>query len=50
MHSDPYYGSIAFRKLVDITSGKEMPNQCGGHRVPDAFIDRVQYQVKSPSM
>jgi hypothetical protein len=47
MHSDPFYGSIAYRRLVDISTGREMPNQCGGHRVPDAFIDQVQYRIKT---
>jgi len=46
MHSDPFYGSIAYRRLVDISTGKEVPNQCGGYRVPDAFINQVQYQIK----
>jgi hypothetical protein len=46
MHSDPFYGSIAYRRLVDITTGNEVPNQCGGHRVPDAFIEQVQYHIK----
>jgi phytanoyl-CoA dioxygenase PhyH len=46
MHSDPFYGSIAYRRLVDISTGLDVPNQCGGHRVPDAFIEQVQYHVK----
>jgi hypothetical protein len=46
MHSDPFYGSIAYRRLVDISTGLDVPNQCGGHCVPDTFIDQVQYQVK----
>jgi len=46
MHSDPFYGSIAYRRLVDISTGQEMPNQCAGHRVPEAFIDQVQYHIK----
>lgn len=50
MHSDPYYGSIAFRRLVDITTGKEIANQCGGYRVPDAFIAQVQYHIKDSTM
>jgi ectoine hydroxylase-related dioxygenase (phytanoyl-CoA dioxygenase family) len=46
MHTDPFYGSIAYRRLVDITTGQEVPNQCGGYRVPEAFIEQVQYHVK----
>jgi hypothetical protein len=50
MHSDPYFGSIAFRRLVDISTGREIPNQCGGYPVPEAFIERVQYRVKTSTM
>jgi hypothetical protein len=48
MHTDPFYGSIAYRRLVDIGTGQEVPNQCGGHRVADAFIDQVQWKPKIP--
>ena len=46
MHTDPFYGSIAYRRLVDISTGQDVPNQCGGHRVADAFIDQVQWKPK----
>jgi hypothetical protein len=39
MTSDPFYGAIAFRKLINIVSGQEMPNRYAGHDIPDAFID-----------
>jgi hypothetical protein len=48
MHTDPFYGSIAYRRLVDIGTGQEVPNQCGGHRVADAFIDQVQWKPNLP--
>jgi hypothetical protein len=47
MHSDPLYGSVAYRRLTDISTGLEMPNSCAGHRVPDSFIDQVQYRPNS---
>jgi hypothetical protein len=47
MHSDPLYGSVAYRRLMDISTGLDVPNQCAGHRVPDAFIDQVQYKMKA---
>jgi hypothetical protein len=47
MHSDPFYGSIAYRQLVDISTGRSVPNQCGGHPVSEAFISQVQYQIRS---
>ena len=46
MHTDPFYGSIAYRRLVDISTGNDVPNQCGGYRVADAFIDQVQWKPK----
>jgi len=39
MMSDPFYGSIAFRKLTNILTEQEMPNRYAGHDIPDAFID-----------
>jgi len=48
MHTDPFYGSIAYRRLVDISTGRDVPNQCGGYPVADAFIDQVQWRPKLP--
>jgi hypothetical protein len=44
---DPLYGSVAYRRLTDISTGLEMPNSCAGYRVPDSFIDQVQYRPNS---
>lgn len=45
MHSDPLYGSVAYRRQTDISTGLDVPNQCAGHRVPDTYIDQVQYKA-----
>jgi hypothetical protein len=47
MHSDPFYGRIAFRRLTDITTGQPIPNQCAGHAVAEAFIDQVQWRQRT---
>lgn len=39
MMSDLFYGNIAFRTLTDIVTGQRVPNQVGGHAVPQKFID-----------
>jgi Phytanoyl-CoA dioxygenase (PhyH) len=36
-HSDPFYGNIAFRKLVDIASGERVLNSLCGYRIPGWF-------------
>lgn len=49
MHSDPFYGKIRFRQLVDIRSGQGMPNRYAGQTVPDAFINFVQTTTARPA-
>lgn len=39
MLSDPLYGSIAFRKVVNILTGEKMPNRYAGHDIPENFIN-----------
>jgi hypothetical protein len=39
MMSDPFYGSIAFRSLVNIATGEAVPNRVAGHAVPQKFIE-----------
>lgn len=39
MTSDPYYGNIDFRKLVNIATGQEVPHRYAGHLVPQGFVD-----------
>ncbi len=39
MHSDPFAGKIHFRDMVDISTGKHMPNMYGVSEVPQSFID-----------
>ncbi len=39
MMSDPFYGRIDFRKLINIETGEPMPHHYAGLRIPDAFID-----------
>ena len=37
--SDPFYGSIFFRTgLIDISTGKRVPNRYAGRDIPDEFI------------
>lgn len=38
MLSDPFYGSIAFRKLTNILTGQQVPNRYAGYDIPDTFI------------
>ena len=42
MHTDAFYGKVAFRELTDISTGQVIANQCAGHVVPKTFIDQVQ--------
>lgn len=39
MMSDPFYGSIAFRKLVNINTGEEVQQRYAGYKIPQQFID-----------
>jgi hypothetical protein len=39
--SDPFFGQILFRDLVDISSRQPVPNLVSGHRVARQFIDAV---------
>ncbi len=39
MMSDPFYGSIAFRTLTNIVTGKPVPNRVAGHEVPARFVE-----------
>ncbi|MEE3626424.1 phytanoyl-CoA dioxygenase family protein [Nitrospirillum sp. BR 11752] len=36
--SDPFYGNIYFRNLMDISQGGQVANKICGHEVPEAFI------------
>lgn len=39
MMSDPFYGSIDFRKLTNIATGQEMPQSYAGHAISQGFVD-----------
>jgi hypothetical protein len=39
MLSDPVFGHTDFRQLVDIASGRAMPQRYAGHDIPQAYID-----------
>jgi hypothetical protein len=39
MMSDPFFGQIDFRKLVNIQTGEPMPHQYAGQTIPTSFID-----------
>lgn len=39
MMSDPFYGNIAFRELINIATGAAMPQQYAGHNIPQGYID-----------
>lgn len=39
LFSDPFYGQIYFRKLINIQNGHFMPNRYAGWDVPNQFID-----------
>lgn len=41
IHSDPFGGRIHFRDMIDISTGKKVPNFSGGSEVPRSFIDLV---------
>jgi hypothetical protein len=38
MLSDPFYGSIDFRNLVNIQTGQAMPQRYAGHKIADGFV------------
>ena len=38
MMSDPFYGSIAFRKPINIATGEAMPQRYTGLDIPENFI------------
>ena len=38
MHSDPFFGKIAFRKIRNAATGERVRNRYVGHAIPDAFI------------
>jgi hypothetical protein len=38
LHSNPFYGAIQFRDIVNIETNKRVPNTLGGRRVPRWFI------------
>lgn len=39
MMSDPFYGNIAFRTLINIVTGQQVPNRVAGYEVPARFIE-----------
>lgn len=39
MLSDPFYGHIDFRELVNIATGQRMPQRYAGQAIPPAFVD-----------
>jgi hypothetical protein len=46
--SDPFYGSIFFRTgLIDISTGRRMPNRYVGRDVPDEFISSMSQAHRS---
>lgn len=44
MASDPFYGKIDFRKLVDIGTGEEKRHHYAGHPVPQGFVETCSGQ------
>jgi hypothetical protein len=38
MNSDPFYGTIDFRELVNIKTGKVMPQRYAGQTIPESFV------------
>lgn len=38
MHSDPFFGKIAFRKIRNAATGERVPNRYIARDIPDAFI------------
>jgi hypothetical protein len=39
MGSDPFYGNIAFRSLINIATDQTMPQRYAGHAIPAPFVD-----------
>lgn len=49
--SDPFCGSIFFRTgMVDISTGKVVPNRYVDRDIPDRFIDTVSQGVRAPKI
>jgi len=46
IQSDPFYGTIAFRELTDITTGTPTPNSISGHPVPRRFIREAKLGIR----
>jgi hypothetical protein len=42
MRTDFSHGSICFRDLVDISTGKPVPQQCAGHVIPPERVDALR--------
>jgi ectoine hydroxylase-related dioxygenase (phytanoyl-CoA dioxygenase family) len=42
LFSDPFYGQIYFRKLINIQNGHFMPNRYAGWEIPNQFIDSTR--------
>jgi len=42
-YSDPFYGNIFFRDIVDASTGERVPNSVCGRRVPRWFLSQAKY-------
>jgi hypothetical protein len=47
LHSNPFYGAIQFRDIVNIVTDTKVPNVVGGLKVPRSFIhqSRLRWYV-----
>lgn len=45
LHSDPFFGSIAYRRMRDIGSGEARTNMYAGQVVPEEVIDRALHNM-----
>ncbi|MEN1941691.1 phytanoyl-CoA dioxygenase family protein [Luteimonas sp. MJ246] len=43
--SDPFFGSIEYRKLTDIATGEPRENMYAGLKVPEETVDRALYNM-----
>ena len=48
MTSDTFYGNIAFRKPINIVTGKEFPQSYAGWPIPDSVINRPRVDGDQP--
>jgi hypothetical protein len=46
MTSDPFYGSIGFRKLTNVATGEVMAHRYAGHEVPEGFVQATDPSVR----